>query len=389
MHGHFKSNCHQFEGSGGGSRFGRHHLTSRPFQFSEHEFIPGRTSLSFIAMFILRQLIARGGPLLLRATTLPASCYDTCNSAFIEAQKIGKQPSLCDPSGTYMVYLENCQTCVTLAGQNDTGIPSEFIDYCVPQTGTITDSKGWSSSTARATAAGSVQGISAVPTSALATESALATSTLATSTYLSINTHYIVNIQTTILPYTATTGGITTTWFFTTVITKLPPIPATTIVEITRTIDETLQTFTFTTTYSQLPISLLDTRLNNLISTSTESAPLVASSLIPANRTETTETTESTETTGTTETTDTTEVTETAETEQYWLPGTVVVSIVVALIIAWVAIFIWRKKTSAPDRHELHGESAEKIEMDAPIRPQELEGPNDRELCLGEREELA
>lgn len=49
-------------------------------------------------------------------------------------------------------------------------------------------------------------------------------------------------------------GGILQTWYFTTTITLLPPVASTTIVHITKTINGGLTTFTFTTTYSNLPI---------------------------------------------------------------------------------------------------------------------------------------
>ncbi|KAI5861881.1 hypothetical protein GGS23DRAFT_610990 [Durotheca rogersii] len=46
-----------------------------------------------------------------RVPTIPARCYATCNNGFREAQRVGKDPRLCDQDSAFMNYYRNCLLC--------------------------------------------------------------------------------------------------------------------------------------------------------------------------------------------------------------------------------------------------------------------------------------
>ncbi|KAB5549545.1 hypothetical protein GE09DRAFT_177077 [Coniochaeta sp. 2T2.1] len=65
---------------------------------------------------------------------VPAVCYDPCNNAYIEAQVVGKTPSLCAPNSTYLAYYNTCLNCLQENGSSNTSAIGpqfdEFIKYC-------------------------------------------------------------------------------------------------------------------------------------------------------------------------------------------------------------------------------------------------------------------
>ncbi|XDG09107.1 hypothetical protein ABKA04_008722 [Annulohypoxylon sp. FPYF3050] len=72
-----------------------------------------------------------------RSRTLPASCYDTCNNAYLEAQKVGKVPALCDTNSIFRSYTQSCHNCAQeqvnwLDATEDYWYPtmSQFLDFC-------------------------------------------------------------------------------------------------------------------------------------------------------------------------------------------------------------------------------------------------------------------
>jgi len=69
---------------------------------------------------------------------VPAVCYDECNDAMLEAQQVGKQPSLCQPGSAFEVITSLCELCVHAHTADDTAgfvqvQPQfqQFLDYCV------------------------------------------------------------------------------------------------------------------------------------------------------------------------------------------------------------------------------------------------------------------
>ncbi|KAI1207719.1 uncharacterized protein F4807DRAFT_434362 [Annulohypoxylon truncatum] len=155
-----------------------------------------------------RKLVAQVLSLFSRASDdVPAACYNACNNAYLEAQRIGKQPALCAADSDFSTYLQSCYNCVEENGGSETSLSQldQFVDYCNATT--------------------------PIPVN----------HTLTTS----------YPVVTEVLPHTVTSGGsVVGTWFFTTNITILPSVS---VVEITKTLGGKLTTFTFTTTYSSLP----------------------------------------------------------------------------------------------------------------------------------------
>ncbi|KAH8591048.1 hypothetical protein B0O99DRAFT_598577 [Bisporella sp. PMI_857] len=88
-------------------------------------------------MFLSRRILS----LLWRRdnTIVPAICFTPCNDAFIEAQKIGLNPSLCTLDSVFTLGIQECNQCVVANGgsTNDTSLASyvspqfaSFINYC-------------------------------------------------------------------------------------------------------------------------------------------------------------------------------------------------------------------------------------------------------------------
>jgi hypothetical protein len=45
-------------------------------------------------------------------TIAPAVCYDICNTAFLEGQRVGPKPELCEDSSPFLEYSNSCQECI-------------------------------------------------------------------------------------------------------------------------------------------------------------------------------------------------------------------------------------------------------------------------------------
>ncbi|RDL33729.1 uncharacterized protein BP5553_08097 [Venustampulla echinocandica] len=72
------------------------------------------------------------------ATVYPAVCYAQCNNCWIEAQRVGKQPALCESNSAFKLGYESCQECAVANG-DDTKQSlqayvapqfAQFIDFC-------------------------------------------------------------------------------------------------------------------------------------------------------------------------------------------------------------------------------------------------------------------
>ncbi|OTA92475.1 hypothetical protein M434DRAFT_12403 [Hypoxylon sp. CO27-5] len=169
------------------------------------------------------------------------------------------------------------------------------------------------------------------------------------------------------LVYTATNGGVLTTWFFTTSVTLFHPMSATTVIYITDTVNGEPQTYTFTTTYAQLPSDFTNDAVVDPTSTTN------ITSLTPTGE-------------------------PSASPNRAWIAGPVVGGVVGVSIVALGGLLLWRrrqKRLQASIRPELHGIDAIKSEMEVPNRPQELDANNGaghtdepQELAVGAAERL-
>ncbi|KAG8166122.1 hypothetical protein KVR01_004674 [Diaporthe batatas] len=75
---------------------------------------------------------------------IPAACFSPCNSAYLEAQSMGKTPRLCRPGSAFMAYHRGCEDCagrnagqtagLTTGGPGDpdylAGKFAQFLRYC-------------------------------------------------------------------------------------------------------------------------------------------------------------------------------------------------------------------------------------------------------------------
>lgn len=52
---------------------------------------------------------------------IPASCFETCNNAYLEAQSIGKTARICRPQSAFMTYYLACDACVDRNADQTTG----------------------------------------------------------------------------------------------------------------------------------------------------------------------------------------------------------------------------------------------------------------------------
>lgn len=82
----------------------------------------------------------------LNGGVIPATCFGTCNNAYLEAQSLGKTPPLCRPESAFMSYLLACERCaawnaeqtVAGAGAGAGYLPgkfSQFLLYCEVSSG--------------------------------------------------------------------------------------------------------------------------------------------------------------------------------------------------------------------------------------------------------------
>ncbi|KAI6083428.1 hypothetical protein F4821DRAFT_244870, partial [Hypoxylon rubiginosum] len=163
-----------------------------------------------------------------RSETLPASCYDTCNYAYLEAQHTGETPALCEPGSAFNAYIASCRNCSSESIDWDDMIKDTpfgpYLDYCNTLNSTI---------------------------------SPISTSSIGYYTIVSLN-----------VTYTATIEGIPTTWSQPIVTTSFAVVPATAVFTVLTTLDSGPQTFTFTTTYDPLPSNFAE-GMNNVTSNGT------------------------------------------------------------------------------------------------------------------------
>lgn len=258
-------------------------------------------------MRMLKRLIAREEP-------LPSNCYSTCNNALIEAQSVGTRPSLCSSNSVFMQYRTACKDCIETSGGNWTaafsGEQGEWLYYCDVQPPIpVTPTEGSDSTSSKS-----------IP----------------------------YEIVTTTLPGTAIIGGVTMTWSFQTAITLYSQIPATAVVEIPKTVNGELTTFTFTTTYRQITTNLeLPTSIGDQTTSAIGISPTPTFSSEPA-----------------------------TPASRAWIAGPVVGACSGVFVIIMSAFLLWRRRqrrVKAQSKIELHGNSAVKTELDAPSHPQELD----------------
>ncbi|KAI0382405.1 hypothetical protein F5Y04DRAFT_252611 [Hypomontagnella monticulosa] len=164
-----------------------------------------------------------------QSPTIPTVCYDTCNNAFLEAQRVGKTPALCASNSAFTTYYESCESCCKENGVELSEILdfSVYLDYC--------------------SAVSATPGSSTVPSSAGSTSSASSASSLQ------------FTVLTTVRPYTEDNGGAATTWSFTAVVTLYSPVATTGVIQTTRTVNGAEEISSYTTTFAQLPSDLTTT----------------------------------------------------------------------------------------------------------------------------------
>ncbi|KAJ4388129.1 hypothetical protein N0V93_008734 [Gnomoniopsis smithogilvyi] len=64
----------------------------------------------------------------LNSTFIPAICYSTCDSAFIDAQTLGKSPELCESTSNFTQLLDSCDTCIDGYGGSDKTTDRSYLD---------------------------------------------------------------------------------------------------------------------------------------------------------------------------------------------------------------------------------------------------------------------
>ncbi|KAL0779090.1 hypothetical protein CaCOL14_003574 [Colletotrichum acutatum] len=71
-------------------------------------------------------------------TSVPAVCFAECNNAYIEAQGVGKDPSLCNIASPFAKDLIDCQVCIGVNSKNSTSFEDlgpefqQYLDLCNP-----------------------------------------------------------------------------------------------------------------------------------------------------------------------------------------------------------------------------------------------------------------
>ncbi|KAI0553956.1 hypothetical protein F4679DRAFT_580125 [Xylaria curta] len=254
----------------------------------------------------------------LRGPTAPTACYDTCNNANLEAQSIGKNPELCDPDSSFFRYYDACQACLKAfeSGQETTRdyldpTFSSWIDYC-----------------------------NGIPPA------------------VSVSGTPSVGEHTVTILYTTTVDGEKT-------VTIFAPIPDTTVITIETAQDGHHTIWTFTKTFTHLPIEYSTSKPHN---TSSSTASSKTSAMTPPVSEATT-----------TSPIDTTESNSTQR-NRAWVAGPAVggvAGILIMAVVVWVVLRVKRNR-NGKRHHELHGESAFKSELEVKLEPQELDGQEQR-----------
>ncbi|KAK4194655.1 hypothetical protein QBC40DRAFT_29929 [Triangularia verruculosa] len=67
---------------------------------------------------------------------IPAVCFAACDNAYLEAQRVGRQPELCEAGSAFRATYEDCRLCIASNQDKprDTGLLPQFqtyIDYCI------------------------------------------------------------------------------------------------------------------------------------------------------------------------------------------------------------------------------------------------------------------
>ncbi|KAI3324162.1 hypothetical protein HD806DRAFT_494281 [Xylariaceae sp. AK1471] len=247
----------------------------------------------------------------LRGPTLPADCYNICNNAALEAQIVGEISALCSPGSVYLAYYESCKSCV----EGHTAGPSsgtEWLGYC--------DSLN------------STQGVSSTTTSQSSQTSQLPSGSTAVGV-----------IMTATIQYPATIDGVETVLPLTKIWTSFPPLPDTTVITISTSVNEHLTAWIITKTFTHLPSDLFTMEDSNTVGTQ---SPTSTPSDMGTQR------------------------------SQAWIAGPVaggVAGVAILLLVVWLLFRMRKNRASKRRGHELHGETAIKVEMGVEDQPQEFD----------------
>ncbi|KAI0886740.1 uncharacterized protein GGS22DRAFT_158582 [Annulohypoxylon maeteangense] len=270
-------------------------------------------------MTILRRLVSNVHSLILRTYPEPLTCYNICNNGYLEAQRVGKVPALCASGSNFLTYYDSCQQCINEVGISWTEyLPplTEYVDYCN----------------------------STNPNQLNQTATDLSYSVIPTT-----------------ISSPVTTGDILTTWLFTTSVTIYPPVPSTTVVQIAQTVNGKPTTYTFTTTYANLPIGGAEVTNGTSTPPPTPSPDLAAP------------------------------ISHSSHPTRAWIAGPVAGGVVAVSIVMLGSLFLWRRnrKRRQPSAElEARGIMEEKSELEAPNYPQELNAVNTRALHADAPHEL-
>jgi hypothetical protein len=163
------------------------------------------------------------------------------DKAFVTAQAIGMNPSLCAPGSAFLSYYQACMECVNAYSKGDGGVTVnslflEFISYC------------------NSTSASPIPSTTASPSPSFSTTPAQVTHTTTLPEAFDI----VVTIT-----YTATDNGLSTIFTLEKTLTSFAPPPSITIITISTTEDGHPTLWEFTKTYIPLSADLSTTNLQN------------------------------------------------------------------------------------------------------------------------------
>ncbi|KAK3301743.1 uncharacterized protein B0T15DRAFT_544495 [Chaetomium strumarium] len=74
------------------------------------------------------------------AVPIPGVCYERCNDAAREVQRVGRVPQLCDQDSAFRKYMNLCLGCLNAAGASVSAIgpAEEMVGYCVASPAPLT-----------------------------------------------------------------------------------------------------------------------------------------------------------------------------------------------------------------------------------------------------------
>ncbi|KAK4190818.1 hypothetical protein QBC35DRAFT_55703 [Podospora australis] len=71
---------------------------------------------------------------------IPSACFSICNNAYLEAQRVGREPELCEAGSAFRDFYDNCNACIDNQVDSDTFLQireayltprfAEYIAYC-------------------------------------------------------------------------------------------------------------------------------------------------------------------------------------------------------------------------------------------------------------------